>query len=53
VRGTAATTACLKTYRDAGGVTRVDYVFTRKGTFIVHLLINEEYALTYSVRVSG
>jgi hypothetical protein len=52
-RGTTATTAHPETYRDASGWTSFDYVFTRKGTFLVHLLINDQYALTYSVRVSN
>jgi hypothetical protein len=52
-QGTAATTAYPKTYRDANGLTNIDYVFTRKGTFTVHLLVNDAYVVTYSVRVSN
>ncbi|CAA9246065.1 MAG: hypothetical protein AVDCRST_MAG56-1724 [uncultured Cytophagales bacterium] len=52
VRGTTTTTAHPTPYRDGNGWTRIDYVFTRTGTFTVHLLLDEEYALTYLVRVS-
>ena len=52
-RGTTATTVHPNAYRDASGLTNIDYVFTRKGTFIVHLLFNDAHVLTYSVRVSN
>lgn len=52
VQGTIATTTYLNTYRDESGLIRIDHVFTRKGTFIVHLLINDDYVVTYRVRVS-
>jgi hypothetical protein len=52
-QGTTATIAYPKNYRDANGLTNIDYVFTRKGTFTVHLLVNDAYVVTYSVRVSN
>jgi hypothetical protein len=52
VQGGAVTSVSPAIYQDAGGMNYFDYVFTRKGSWVVHLLINDEYVLTYSVRVS-
>ncbi len=52
VQGTSSTSAYPEMYQDGNGLNTIDYVFTQKGTFIVHLLFNDEYVLTHSLRVS-
>jgi len=36
---------------ESQGLYNIDYVFTRRGTFVVHLLLNTEYLFTYTVNV--
>jgi transglutaminase/protease-like cytokinesis protein 3 len=52
VQGTSSTSAYPEMCQDGSGLNTIDYVFTHQGTFVVHLLFNDEYVLTYSLRVS-
>jgi transglutaminase/protease-like cytokinesis protein 3 len=50
--GSTSSSVYPKTYQETSRVNNIDYVFTSKGTFVVHLLFNDEYMLSYQVRVS-
>jgi len=36
---------------DSDGFSSIDYVFRQRGSYVVHLLLNDEYVFTYTVRV--
>jgi len=37
--------------QDASGLTSIAHTFTMKGTYIVHVLLNNSYAFTYTIKV--
>lgn len=38
-------------YLDTNGLYRIDHTFTSKGRYVVHVLLDSEYAFTYTVKV--
>jgi hypothetical protein len=52
VEQTTSTSAYSTAYEDPHGFHNVDYAFTRKGTYVVHVLLNNDYGFTYRVKVS-
>jgi hypothetical protein len=38
-------------YRDQAGLYCIDHIFRMKGKYIVHILLNDDYAFTYAVTV--
>jgi hypothetical protein len=53
IQGTTPISVYPQLYKDASGLYTIDYVFSRKGPYIVHLLFNDDYVFTYSVKVSN
>lgn len=52
VEQSRSTSAYPIAYEDSNGLYTIDYVFTHKGSYVVHVLLNDDYVLTYTVEVS-
>lgn len=53
VKGSDITTTSPDVYEYDKDLYAVDYAFPRKGTYVVHLLIDKDYVFTYTVKVSN
>lgn len=53
VQGTRTISVYPNLYTDTEGVTAIDYIFAHKGTYVVHILFNEDYVFTYTITVSS
>lgn len=52
VQGTSLKSLYPDVYQDSDGLCKTDHVFSRKGTYVVHILHQGDHLFTYSVKVS-
>jgi hypothetical protein len=47
-----STYSCIPiSYKDQNGLQCIDHIFERKGTYVVHILLSDNYILTYRVKI--